>query len=81
MGHLFKVQLVLPLSMNIRLSSSCLHSFNTIFKTMPEAASTSEMSINFYQTAWCNIPEDSHLHTRHHESLKSHILDSLYSII
>jgi hypothetical protein len=26
-----------------------------------EAASTSEMSVNFYQTTWRNNPEDSHL--------------------
>jgi hypothetical protein len=26
-----------------------------------EAVSTSEMSAYFYQTAWRNIPEDSHL--------------------
>jgi hypothetical protein len=30
---------------------------------MMEAESTSEMSVNFYQTARCNIPEDRHLHT------------------
>jgi hypothetical protein len=28
---------------------------------MMEAASTSETSVNLYQTIWCNIPEDSHL--------------------
>jgi hypothetical protein len=28
---------------------------------MMEAASTSEMSVSFHQTTWCNIPEDSHL--------------------
>jgi hypothetical protein len=28
---------------------------------MMEAASTSEVSVNFYQTTRCNIPEDSHL--------------------
>jgi hypothetical protein len=28
---------------------------------MMEAASTSETSVNFYQTSRCNIPEDSHL--------------------
>jgi hypothetical protein len=39
---------------------------------MMEAADTSEMSLNCYQTAWCNIPEDSHLHTRCCENLKSH---------
>jgi hypothetical protein len=26
-----------------------------------EAVSTSETSANFYETAWRNIPEDSHL--------------------
>jgi hypothetical protein len=28
---------------------------------MMEAASTSEMSVNFYQTTWRYNPEDSHL--------------------
>jgi hypothetical protein len=28
---------------------------------MMEAASTSEMSINFYQTTRRNVPEDSHI--------------------
>jgi hypothetical protein len=36
-----------------------------------EAASTSETSVNFYQTPWRNNPEDSHLHTRRREKLKS----------
>jgi hypothetical protein len=31
---------------------------------------------NFYQTAWSYIPEDSHLHTRHHENLKSQLNNS-----
>jgi hypothetical protein len=37
-----------------------------------EAASTSETSANFYQTARHNNPEDSHFHTRRRENLKSH---------
>jgi hypothetical protein len=41
---------------------------------MMEAASTSEMSINFYQATQRNTPEDSHLHTHHHENLKSEIV-------
>jgi hypothetical protein len=39
---------------------------------MMEAASTSETSVNFYQTTRRNNPEDSHLHNRHRENLKSH---------
>jgi hypothetical protein len=35
-----------------------------------EAASTSKTLVNFYQTTRCNIPEDSHLHTRRRENLK-----------
>jgi hypothetical protein len=30
-------------------------------------------AVYLYQTQWCNIPEDSHLHTHHHENLKSHL--------
>jgi hypothetical protein len=37
-----------------------------------EAASTSETSVNFYQTTRRNSPDDSHLHTRRRENLKSH---------
>jgi hypothetical protein len=39
---------------------------------MMEAVSTSETSVNLYQTTRRNIPEDSHLHTRYLENLKSH---------
>jgi hypothetical protein len=44
---------------------------------MTEAASTSETSVSFYQTTRCNIPEDSHLHTRRRENLKSHLVSVL----
>jgi hypothetical protein len=40
---------------------------------MMEAASSSETSVNFYQTTERNIPEDS-LHTRRRENLKSHLV-------
>jgi hypothetical protein len=40
---------------------------------MMEAASTSETSVNFYQTTRRNNPEDSHLYTRRRENLKSHM--------
>jgi hypothetical protein len=36
-----------------------------------EAASTSETSVNFHLTTRRNITEDSHLHTRCRENLKS----------
>jgi hypothetical protein len=35
-----------------------------------EAASTSETSVNFYQSTLHYNPEDSHLHTRRRENLK-----------
>jgi hypothetical protein len=40
---------------------------------MTEPVNTSETSINFYQTTWRNIPEDSHLHIHRRENLKSHL--------
>jgi hypothetical protein len=43
-----------------------------IIVLMMEAASTSETLVNFYQTTWHDNPEDSHLHTRRCENLKSH---------
>jgi hypothetical protein len=39
---------------------------------MMEAASISETLVNFYWTTQHNNPENSHLHTRHCENLKSH---------
>jgi hypothetical protein len=39
---------------------------------MMEAANTSETSVNFYQTTRHNNPEESHLHTRCRENIKSH---------
>jgi hypothetical protein len=42
-----------------------------VIALMKEAARTSETSVYFYQTARRNNPEDSHLHTRRRENLKS----------
>jgi hypothetical protein len=39
---------------------------------MMEASSTSETSVNFYQTTRRNNTEDSHLRTRRRKNLKSH---------
>jgi hypothetical protein len=39
-----------------------------------EAARTSETSVNFYQTTRRYNPENSHLHTRRRENLKSYFL-------
>jgi hypothetical protein len=38
---------------------------------MMETVSSSETWANIYQTTRRNIPEDSHLHTRRRENLKS----------
>jgi hypothetical protein len=41
---------------------------------MMEAVSTSETSVNFYQTTRRNILQDSHIRTRRRENLKSHVV-------
>jgi hypothetical protein len=53
-------------------SCSLLAAF-IISAPMMAAVSTSETSVNVYQTTRCNNTEDSHLHTRRRENLKSHI--------
>jgi hypothetical protein len=40
---------------------------------MMEAGGTSKTSVNFYQITRRNNPEDSHLHARRRENLKSQI--------
>jgi hypothetical protein len=37
----------------------------------------SETSVNFYETTWCNIPEDSKLHTLCHGNLKSQLVSAV----
>jgi hypothetical protein len=44
----------------------------SIIRAIMEAAGTYETSVNFYQTTRRSNPEDSHLHTRRRENLKSH---------
>jgi hypothetical protein len=44
----------------------------SIVVLMMEAASSSETSANVYQTTRRKNPEDSHLHTRRRENLKSY---------
>jgi hypothetical protein len=41
---------------------------------MMEASKTSETSVNFYHTTRRYNPEDSHLHTRRRENLKSYLV-------
>jgi hypothetical protein len=40
---------------------------------MMEAVNSFETSVNIHQTTECNFLEDSHLHTRRRENLKSHL--------
>jgi hypothetical protein len=48
---------------------------------MMEAVSTSETSVNFYQTTWRNISEDSHHYNLLRENLKSHHGEKLLKIL
>jgi hypothetical protein len=43
---------------------------------MMEATSTFETSENFYQTTRRYNPEDSHIHTRRRENLKSYLVSA-----
>jgi hypothetical protein len=45
----------------------------SIIALMMEAVRTSETSVSINLTTWQYIPEDSKLHTRRRENLKSHI--------
>jgi hypothetical protein len=46
-----------------------------------EAKSTCEISVNFYETTWCSIPEDCHLRIRRCYNLKPHSeCESTYTV-
>jgi protein involved in sex pheromone biosynthesis len=47
---------------------------------MMEAVSTSEKSVNFYQTTRRKIPEGSHHHIRYRENLKSYFKNPHISV-
>jgi hypothetical protein len=51
----------------------CHWSYESFIILMLEAVSFSETSVRIYQTTWCYIPEDSYLHSRHHENVKSQL--------
>jgi hypothetical protein len=53
----------------------------SIIRAMMEAACTSETSVDICLTTWQYIPEDSELHTRHHENLKFHKLKIILLIM
>jgi hypothetical protein len=48
---------------------------SSLIALMMEAARTSETSVNIQLRTWQYIPEDSELHTRRRENLKSHIVN------
>jgi hypothetical protein len=67
--------------------SEVLTVLHQLIPLMMEAVSTSETSVNLYETTRRNIPEDSHLHTRRHQNLKyqavglDHVIASVVIII
>jgi hypothetical protein len=50
----------------------------SIFRAVMEAVSMWETSVNFYEKTRRNIPEDSQLHTRRRENLKTHLVLDLF---
>jgi hypothetical protein len=55
------------------VSETLTASIGVITDLMMEAVSTSETSVNIRQITRRNIPEDSHLHSRRRENLKSRL--------
>jgi hypothetical protein len=53
-------------------SCSLVEVYRPVIALMMETSSTSETSVNFYQSIRRNNPQDSHLHTRRRENLKPH---------
>jgi hypothetical protein len=51
----------------------------SIIRTMMEAAHTSETSVDIQLRTWQYIPEESELHTRRRENLKSHMVVSWFT--
>jgi hypothetical protein len=56
----------------------CLLPPSVIIALMMEGASTSETSVNLYQSKRRSNPEFSHLHTRRRENLKSDVMSNTY---
>jgi hypothetical protein len=48
---------------------------------MMEAASTSETSVNVYQTTRRKSPEDTYLHTRRRENLTSQLVNKNFLVV
>jgi hypothetical protein len=58
---------------NVCTEAHYLLSSNSKYLDPPSdgGTSTSETSVSFHQTTWSNNPEESQLHTRRRENLKS----------
>jgi hypothetical protein len=52
-----------------------------IIRAMMEAVRTSETSVNFDVAMRCYVPEESKLHTRHREDLKSHTVPTITNLM
>jgi hypothetical protein len=61
--------------------SNQFHVHGLLFTLLTEAAKTSEMLVNFYQTTQHYNPEDSHLPTHHCENLKSCLISTCSCLI
>jgi hypothetical protein len=52
----------------------------SIIALIMQAVHTSETSINIYLSTWQYNPEDSELHNRRRENLKSHTVIKMYGM-
>jgi hypothetical protein len=65
--------------LNMSTDVSEVRAASNIIALMMEAARTSKTSVDIQLRTWQYIPEDSELHTRCRENLKSHTRDIMFS--
>jgi hypothetical protein len=83
MFHCFKVKTavfwdVTPCSL-VEVDQHFRGAYSLHLTLLMKTVHTPETLVNFYQTTWCNIPEDSLLRTCHHENLKSRLFQGQFN--
>jgi hypothetical protein len=69
------------IEINRRFRCACCSNIKAMSRPDDGGSNTSETPANIYQTTRRNNSEDSHLHTRRRENLKSHLETVTYMLV